>query len=124
MSKTPWALILGASSGFGEATALELARTGMNIFGVHLDRRGNLPHVEQIREKIDALGRESEYFNANAADEEMRQQIVEKIRTRLTTPPPGTLRVLMHSLAFGSLIPLAGAEQVASRSELESTADL
>ncbi len=124
MSKQPWALILGASSGFGEATALELARTGMNIFGVHLDRRGDPPHVEQIREKIDALGRESEYFNADAADEEMRQQIVEKIRARLITPPPGTLRVLMHSLASGSLLPLTGAEQVASRSELESTADL
>ena len=60
MTKTPWALILGASSGFGEAAALELARTGMNIFGVHLDRRG--PHIEQIRDKIDALGRESEFF--------------------------------------------------------------
>jgi enoyl-[acyl-carrier protein] reductase III len=122
MSKTPWALILGASSGFGEATALELARTGMNIFGVHLDRRG--PHVEQLREKIDALGRESEYFKADAADDAMRQQIVEKIRARLTASPPGTLRVLLHSLASGSLLPLAGAEQVASRKQLETTADV
>ena len=39
MNKQPWALILGVSSGFGEATAVELARAGMNIFGVHMDRR-------------------------------------------------------------------------------------
>jgi NADP-dependent 3-hydroxy acid dehydrogenase YdfG len=36
-NKQPWALILGASSGFGEASAVELARAGMNIFGVHMD---------------------------------------------------------------------------------------
>ncbi len=32
-----WALVLGASSGFGGATAIELAKMGVNIFGVHLD---------------------------------------------------------------------------------------
>ena len=48
-SKQPWALILGASSGFGEATAVELARAGMNIFGVHMDRRDKLPHVAEGR---------------------------------------------------------------------------
>src|ERR1044071_1222817 len=104
MTKQSWALILGASSGFGEAAALELARTGMNIFGVHLDRRG--PHIEQIRDKIDALGRESEFFYADAGDEEKRRQILETIRARLGTPPAGTLRVLLHSLASGVLLPL------------------
>ena len=39
-----WALILGASSGFGRATSLELARRGMNIFGVHLDLKATLPY--------------------------------------------------------------------------------
>ena len=56
MSKQPWALILGASSGFGEATAIELARAGMNIFGVHLDRRDKLPHVAEIQQKIREAG--------------------------------------------------------------------
>jgi NAD(P)-dependent dehydrogenase (short-subunit alcohol dehydrogenase family) len=122
MSKQPWALILGASSGFGEATALELARAGMNIFGVHLDRRDKLPHVEEIQERIRALGREAQFFNCNASDDEMRQDVVEQMRPRLADPP-GTLRVLMHSLAFGALKPLAGAEQVVSRKQLEITAD-
>jgi len=122
MTKQPWALILGASSGFGEATALELARTGMNIIGVHLDRRQNLPHVEEVQQKIRALGREAEFFNTNASDDEMRQRTVEKIRERLAEPP-GVLRVLLHSLAFGALKPLAGAEEVVSKKQLEITAD-
>jgi enoyl-[acyl-carrier protein] reductase III len=123
MSKQPWALILGASSGFGEATALELARAGMNIFGVHLDRRDKLPHVEEIQQKIRALGREAQFFNVNASDDEYRAETVEQVRERLSAEPQGTLRVLMHSLAFGALKPLAGAEQVVSKKQLEITVD-
>jgi NAD(P)-dependent dehydrogenase (short-subunit alcohol dehydrogenase family) len=122
-SKQPWALILGASSGFGEATAVELARAGMNIFGVHMDRRDKLPHVADVRERIRAAGRECEFFNFNAADEDKRKECVEGIRQRLANPP-GTLRVLMHSLAWGALKPLAGAEIVANKKQIESTADI
>ena len=96
MSKQPWALILGASSGFGEATAVELARAGMNIFGVHLDRRDRLPQVEELQGKIQALGREAQVFNANASDDLYRIDTVEKIAQRLNAEPKGTLRVLMH----------------------------
>jgi NAD(P)-dependent dehydrogenase (short-subunit alcohol dehydrogenase family) len=123
MTKQPWALILGASSGFGEAAALELARAGMHIFGVHLDRRENLPHVEEIQQKIRALGREAEFFPVNAADDEYRRDTVELIRTRLAVEPPGTLRVLLHSLAMGFYRPLAGAEQILARKQLEITVD-
>ena len=123
MNRQPWALILGASSGFGEATAVELARAGMNIFGVHMDRRDKLPHVAEVQERIRAAGRECRFFNVNAADEEKRKECVEEIRKRLAEPP-GTMRVLLHSLAFGALRPLAGAEIVASQKQLESTADI
>ena len=122
MTKQPWALILGASSGFGEATALELARAGMNILGVHLDRRDKMPHVNEITEKIAAFGREVQFFNINAADDGRRKECVEAIANRLADQ--GTLRVLLHSLAFGALKPLAGAEEVASRHQLELTADV
>jgi enoyl-[acyl-carrier protein] reductase III len=53
--KGKWALVLGASSGFGEAISLKLAETGMNIVGVHLDRKSTLPHVEEITQKIRQL---------------------------------------------------------------------
>jgi NAD(P)-dependent dehydrogenase (short-subunit alcohol dehydrogenase family) len=121
MTKQPWALILGASSGFGEASALALAKAGMNIFGVHLDRRDRLPQVEELQGKIREFGRECLYFNVNASDDQYRTDTVEKIRERLAVEPKGTLRVLLHSLAFGSLKPLAGAEQVVSRNQMEIT---
>ncbi|MGH7409262.1 MAG: 3-oxoacyl-ACP reductase, partial [Candidatus Methylomirabilales bacterium] len=56
-------LILGASSGFGEATALALAGAGMDIFGVHLDRKATLPNVERIQGEIRAAGRQGVFFN-------------------------------------------------------------
>ena len=123
MSKQPWALILGASSGFGEATALELARAGMNIFGVHLDRREKMQHVVEIQAKIQAMGREVLFFNINAADDGRRKECVEQMTARMAEGT-GTLRVLLHSLAFGALKPLAGAQEVAARHQIELTADV
>jgi len=40
------------------------------------------------------------------------------------TETAGTLRVLLHSLAWGALKPLAGAEIVANKKQIESTADI
>ncbi len=99
-----WALILGASSGFGEAVALELAALGMNIAGVHLDRKSTLPNAERIQDAIRALGRETLFYNVNAADAEKRQTVVDAIHTKCRAAGThGTIRVLLHSLAFGTL---------------------
>ncbi|HEX7592677.1 MAG TPA: 3-oxoacyl-ACP reductase, partial [Anaerolineae bacterium] len=40
-----WALILGASSGFGAACTRALADAGFNIFGVHFDLKSTLPRA-------------------------------------------------------------------------------
>src|SRR2546426_183163 len=99
-----WALALGASSGFGEATSLALARAGLNVFGVHLDRKATLGNVERIVSAIKALGREAVFFNVNAADPEKRAEVVGQMERVLEDrSEPGALRVLLHSLAFGTL---------------------
>ena len=116
---TKWALILGSSSGFGEAVGIELAGIGYNIYGVHLDRRETLPHTAEVQEKIRAAGREAVFFNMNAADEEKRREVIERIRS-----DGNSIGVLLHSLAFGALLPLAGAAQVVSKRQLEMTSDV
>ena len=78
-----FALILGASSGFGEAAALKLAEAGSNIIGVHLDRRATMPNVERIVGKIRELGREAWFFNVNAADPEKRAEVLGQVSERL-----------------------------------------
>jgi enoyl-[acyl-carrier protein] reductase III len=98
MSDQSWAVILGASSGFGAATAKELARAGYNICGVHLDRRNTMAAVEEIKEEITSSGVEALFFNMNAVDEEKRKNVVEELKNR-----GARVRVLMHSLAFGTL---------------------
>jgi NAD(P)-dependent dehydrogenase (short-subunit alcohol dehydrogenase family) len=99
-----WALILGASSGFGEAAALALARAGLDIFGVHLDRKATLPNAERIAGEIRALGRQAVFFNVNAADAERRGETAGAMQRLLEERgEAGTLRVFLHSLAFGTL---------------------
>ena len=77
-----WALILGGSSGMGEATALTLAKAGYNICGIHLDFRAALAHVEEVKAGIEAPGAEALYINMNAADDEKRAAALETLRER------------------------------------------
>ncbi len=103
-----WALILGASSGFGAATSRALAQAGYNIFGVHLDRKSTMPVVEALQDDIRAAGGEAVFFNMNAADETKRREAVAAMRAHLG--PNGAIRVVMHSLAFGTLLPFVSKD--------------
>src|SRR6187402_3474970 len=78
-----WALILGASSGFGEAAAIRFAQAGMDIIGVHLDRRATQPNVDRIVGRVRELGREAWFFNVNAADAERRSEVLDEVVKRL-----------------------------------------
>lgn len=105
-SKKEYALILGASSGFGETVALELARSGYNILGVHLDRGSGLAKVEQIIRQIKDFGVEALYFNVNAASDKNREQVLQRVVDHFKIKEiDGKIKVFLHSLAFGSLAP-------------------
>ena len=101
-----WALILGASSGFGAASAVALARSGFHIVGVHLDRRGTLPKAEQVTAAIQSAGRRAIFFNVNAADPGRRAEIIDKCRQEFSRAAGGAgIDIFLHSLAFGALKP-------------------
>lgn len=117
-----WALVLGASSGFGEAACRRFAEAGLNIFGVHLDRKSTIANAERIQAEIKALGREAIFVNMNAADEAKRAEVISALREKA----PGKVQVLLHSLAFGALKPLVGetADDSLSKPQIEMTLDV
>lgn len=120
-----WALILGASSGFGGATAVELARNGFDVFGVHLDMRQTLPNAQAVMKSIEAAGRRAVFFNLNAADAAKRAEVVETI-VKETAADGSFVRVLLHSLAFGALQPVIAADPkgALSQRQMEMTLDV
>jgi enoyl-[acyl-carrier protein] reductase III len=127
MSVTPWALVVGSSSGFGEAVSLELARAGLNIFGVHFDRRTTMPHVNEIQERVRALGRDVLFFNTNAADAEKRVKVFEQMEERWKQAEgEHFVKVLLHSIAFGSLQPYLSEDhqQEVTQTQMEMTVDV
>jgi NAD(P)-dependent dehydrogenase (short-subunit alcohol dehydrogenase family) len=96
-----WALVLGGSSGFGLATAHELARRGMNLFLVHRDRRGSMARIEPEFDAIRRSGVTLVTANADALDPAVRTELLDQLVTALG--PNGRVRLLLHSIAFGNL---------------------
>ena len=126
-NRSRWALVLGASSGFGEACSLALAKAGWNIFGVHLDRKATQANADRIVAEISALGRKAEFFNVNAADDGKRAEVVAAVaRTCGTAAPEERVTVMLHTLAFGTLKPFFAASREASiaKAQLEMTLDV
>jgi NAD(P)-dependent dehydrogenase (short-subunit alcohol dehydrogenase family) len=100
-----WALILGGSSGFGLASAKKLASHGMNIMVVHRDRRGAMTRIEKEFEEIKKHDVQFVSMNINALSEDGRQEILDTLKVKMGNE--GSVRLLLHSIAFGNLKPIA-----------------
>lgn len=117
-----WALVLGASSGFGAAACRAFAKSGMNIIGVHMDRKAGMTQVEQLKEELTKSGAKIHFFNLNAAPKESRDTVI----AALKSAGIDGIHVLMHSLAFGALKPFiteSEADQI-SQAQIEMTMDV
>lgn len=124
--KNDWALILGASSGFGGAVARELSRCGMNIAGVHFDRAATMPQAEAIKKDVEDAGVQALFFNVNASDESKRNEVLDEIRKIFDKDEDANLKVLMHSLAFGTLRPFISknAQDMMTQRQVDMTLDV
>ena len=122
-----WALILGSSSGFGGASAVELAKAGYNIFGIHLDRQVTMPNVNNIIKKIERTGQKALFFNMNAADQLRRNDTLDEIKDMFATKKDiQQINVVLHSLAFGTLKPFITKDlgTRVSKAQMEMTLDV
>ena len=117
-----WALILGASSGFGAATCRELANLGMNIYGIHLDRKSGMKDVDTLVSDLKNMNVEVKFNNMSATDEIKRHNVIKELEAL------GKIRIkiFMHSLAFGALKPVIDSNPTNSlqQKQVEMTLDV
>ncbi len=126
-----WAVVLGASSGFGAATSLALTREGYPLVGVHLDLRGTLAAANEVRDRCASTGVPVHFHNVNAADEEKRRAVIEHTRARFeerrAAGAEPFVAVFLHSLAFGTTVPYVTddpSRKEVSAKQLEMTVDV
>jgi NAD(P)-dependent dehydrogenase (short-subunit alcohol dehydrogenase family) len=95
----------------------------MNVFGVHLDPRSRLPKAREVIADIEATGSKAVFFNTNAAAERKRTRVLDRIEETLADGPADGIHFMLHSLAFGSLLPFIAEDpgEAVSESQMEMT---
>ena len=115
-----WALILGASSGIGASCARELAKNGVNIYGVYLRKKTNV--IEELTNELKSYGVQVIYKKMSATNEEKRLEVM----TELKKIDNINIKVFVHSLAFGTLKPMIAddTKNMLNQKNIEMTMDV
>jgi len=121
-----WALILGASSGFGAAASRELAKNGFNVLGIHLDRKNTMSVADQVKQDVITAGRDALFINMNAADEEKRKEALDSFEAHVGNNKQGSIKLVLHSLAFGTLKPFYADDpkEALTKAQMDMTLDV
>ena len=116
------AIVTGGASGIGEAVGRAFAAQGAKVMLVDLDAE----RLKHVTAEIASHGRQALFFNVNAADEAKRAQVLDEAREKVASS--GRIRVLMHSLAFGTLKPYWSGDpdpqKVINKANMDMTLDV
>ena len=117
-----WAVVLGSSSGFGAASCLELAKKGVNIYGIHFDRKTSMDSVNALIENLKSFDVDVCFKNMNAADKDKRIEVIDHLKSFGNKH----VKILLHSLAFGALRPMIdnNKDNCLNHKQLEMTLDV
>ena len=98
--KNKWAIVLGCSTGHGAAISKQLASEGYGIIGFHLDRGSVKKEAQQLENEISLMNKgKTKFWNENAADKKTIEKRLIEIKSLIKD---GYVKLLMHSIAFGS----------------------
>ena len=104
-NKNEWAIILGASSGLGLATAQKLAKEGLNLCLVYRARKSDVPAIEAEFDSIISNCKvKLMHFNMDVVKPENRETILSQLSEILLEK--GRVKCLIHSIAKGNLKPM------------------
>jgi len=115
-----WALILGASSGIGASCARELAKNGVNIYGIYLRKKTNV--IDDLTNELKSYGVQVIYKKMSATNEEKRLKVMDELNNIENI----NIKVFVHSLAFGTLKPMISDDttNMLSQKNIEMTMDV
>jgi enoyl-[acyl-carrier-protein] reductase (NADH) len=93
----------------------------LNVVGIHLDSKATLPNAQAVQADIEDAGRQAIFINMNAASADRRAQTIERM-----VEANVKVKVMLHSLAFGSLKPMVGEtrEESLDQKNIEMTLDV
>ena len=114
-----WAVILGASSGIGAACAKRLAKQGVNIYGIYLRKKKQ--EIEVLKDELLQCNVRVIYKKANASNLKSRQEIIQELSSFKNI----RIKMLIHSVAFGTLKQMIGNEnEHLTQANVEMTLDV
>ena len=115
-----FAIILGISSGMGEAAAKELISKGINIYGVDIKKSN------ELLDSLISIGNKNNatviFKKMSATNAEKRKEVIDELLSLNNV----RVKILLHSLAFGTLKPFINSNnnETITKQNIDMTLDV